>query len=247
MEDLTAQFNRLLKNAKWAKEKEAELLSRIQEIAKEKNDLAAELEDAKKTAHNLKEELSKSYDEILFRNQERDDFVELEKRWKAENEALSKANLRWKLENQELSRNLEQQRSSYHEDLKKIQTELDTSKKHREYEQMRSNAIQSQLAFERDELATELQRLKGGSLQNLDLSQLNIILKELKAVKLKVKDRKSRLKEVVGKCVICLDDEATVASNRCGHCCLCPPCAKGLKKCPICQRDIGQTILIYKS
>ena len=60
---------------------------------------------------------------------------------------------------------------------------------------------------------------------------------------------------IVGECVVCVDEPATLAALPCGHLCLCATCAENLprdgaggsRRCPICRNAIAQTQRIYVS
>jgi len=47
------------------------------------------------------------------------------------------------------------------------------------------------------------------------------------------------------KCKICFDRPVETVILKCAHSVMCMECSKGLKKCPICFRDIQQVIRIY--
>eukprot|EP01112_Ceratiomyxa_fruticulosa_P011679 TRINITY_DN3192_c0_g1_i2.p1 TRINITY_DN3192_c0_g1~~TRINITY_DN3192_c0_g1_i2.p1 ORF type:complete len:350 (-),score=85.60 TRINITY_DN3192_c0_g1_i2:356-1405(-) len=47
------------------------------------------------------------------------------------------------------------------------------------------------------------------------------------------------------KCKICFDAPVETVILKCAHSVMCMDCSKGLKKCPICFRDISQVIRIY--
>ena len=50
----------------------------------------------------------------------------------------------------------------------------------------------------------------------------------------------------VAKCVICLDNEVTIALQPCGHICACYGCSEKLQKeCPICRTTFKTTLRIY--
>uniref|UniRef100_F6Y8I1 RING-type domain-containing protein n=1 Tax=Ciona intestinalis TaxID=7719 RepID=F6Y8I1_CIOIN len=46
-------------------------------------------------------------------------------------------------------------------------------------------------------------------------------------------------------CKVCLNRDATIAFNPCGHLCVCQSCSPRLNACPICRRSIQQKIRIY--
>jgi len=47
------------------------------------------------------------------------------------------------------------------------------------------------------------------------------------------------------KCVVCMDQKATIAMLPCGHLCCCEKCASGMKACPLCRAPISKTQVIY--
>ncbi len=46
-------------------------------------------------------------------------------------------------------------------------------------------------------------------------------------------------------CVLCLTEEKRLACIPCGHLATCVPCAKSLRLCPICRREIEAFVRIY--
>ena len=47
------------------------------------------------------------------------------------------------------------------------------------------------------------------------------------------------------KCRICLERDLQIAFLPCGHLCACGLCAPGLKHCPMCRREVSDTIRIF--
>ena len=75
-------------------------------------------------------------------------------------------------------------------------------------------------------------------LQNLVLDLKNSQSSKKKAEKVDT--------EPIGKCVICLDKSLTYAVRPCGHLIACTDCAEKLpKECPICRRNISDTLKIF--
>ena len=46
-------------------------------------------------------------------------------------------------------------------------------------------------------------------------------------------------------CLICMEQERTMAFVPCGHKCCCPPCSKTQVNCPVCRTPVQQAIKIY--
>lgn len=47
------------------------------------------------------------------------------------------------------------------------------------------------------------------------------------------------------KCKVCLENNIDAVILRCGHLALCMSCSRGLKKCPICRRNITEVVKIF--
>ncbi|XP_060599867.1 putative inhibitor of apoptosis [Ruditapes philippinarum] len=58
---------------------------------------------------------------------------------------------------------------------------------------------------------------------------------------------KNRKLKALMTCKICLDKEAVVAFLSCGHLTSCEQCAKSLKKCAICRKDVAATVRVYQA
>eukprot|EP00105_Crassostrea_gigas_P005344 XP_011418907.1 PREDICTED: E3 ubiquitin-protein ligase rififylin-like [Crassostrea gigas] len=48
-----------------------------------------------------------------------------------------------------------------------------------------------------------------------------------------------------GLCKICLEEEARVVFDPCGHLCCCDDCSKQLKACPMCRDDVQKSIKVF--
>lgn len=48
-----------------------------------------------------------------------------------------------------------------------------------------------------------------------------------------------------GLCKICLEEEARVVFDPCGHLCCCDGCSKQLKACPMCRDDVPKSIKVF--
>lgn len=48
-----------------------------------------------------------------------------------------------------------------------------------------------------------------------------------------------------GLCKICLEEEARVVFDPCGHLCCCDNCSKQLKACPMCRDDVQKSIKVF--
>ncbi|KMQ82076.1 zinc c3hc4 type ring finger domain containing protein [Lasius niger] len=46
-------------------------------------------------------------------------------------------------------------------------------------------------------------------------------------------------------CVICMDEDRSVAIQPCGHCVCCAGCSKKIESCPICRKDVRSLITVY--
>ncbi|XP_023421225.2 E3 ubiquitin-protein ligase LRSAM1 isoform X2 [Cavia porcellus] len=51
----------------------------------------------------------------------------------------------------------------------------------------------------------------------------------------------------MSECVVCLEQEAQTVFLPCGHVCCCQQCCQPLRTCPLCRRDIAQSLRIYHS
>ena len=50
-----------------------------------------------------------------------------------------------------------------------------------------------------------------------------------------------------GECIVCWEDMARVALIPCGHVCLCLKCAPQQRICPMCRRNVSDTLQVYFS
>lgn len=48
-----------------------------------------------------------------------------------------------------------------------------------------------------------------------------------------------------GLCKICLEEEARVVFDPCGHLCCCDDCSKQLKACPMCRDHVQKSIKVF--
>ena len=48
-------------------------------------------------------------------------------------------------------------------------------------------------------------------------------------------------------CVVCMDEEKTHVILPCGHYCVCAKCLATLTQCPVCRKEIQQTVRCYNS
>ncbi|XP_060575389.1 baculoviral IAP repeat-containing protein 7-A-like [Ruditapes philippinarum] len=90
----------------------------------------------------------------------------------------------------------------------------------------------------------------GGTSSNLYKTVNDVTVKDtntrIKSEKQHLLEENRRLKALMT-CKICLDKEAVVAFLPCGHLTSCEQCAKSLKKCAICRKDVAATVRVYQA
>jgi len=92
-------------------------------------------------------------------------------------------------------------------------------------------------ALESSKLRQEVMALTWKETQELEMA----LEKSLEVVR----QRKEVLLKSKLECKVCLENETDTVFLECGHQCCCGVCAKELKQCPLCRREISRVVTIF--
>jgi len=93
---------------------------------------------------------------------------------------------------------------------------------------------------------------KGLGIDSLDLTELQMFIKDVEGALAIARQREIYLKEKMqnassNECKICFERETDCVLLECGHQCCCTICSKELKQCPICRKNIARVVPIFRS
>eukprot|EP01084_Bolivina_argentea_P124634 220861_1 len=91
----------------------------------------------------------------------------------------------------------------------------------------------------------ELNQMNGNNLNNVKSCELLEIESKLNNALQKVRQKINDIHQKEKQCVVCMDQKKNMLFRPCNHVAVCQTCHLQLKECPLCQKPITESILIY--
>lgn len=108
-------------------------------------------------------------------------------------------------------------------------------------------AEKDRLRQELAEVVCERDQLRGNSLDNLSLQQLNQLASQVGSALVRILALQEQKRHQAVDCVVCSKEARAVVFQPCNHHCCCENCAESLDKCPVCKATIAERVRAFSS